>query len=80
MKICKHEKNISDLVKEFGESCSCEEIRNWYSIKRKEIELNNYEFPLPSHIATYIVMQEDLTFSFPDNIPKEEYLKFNQKL
>ena len=80
MKICEHEKNIVDLIQEFGDSCNELEIREWYNIKKQEVELKKYDFPIPSHITTYTIMKEDLTFSFPDNIPKEEYSKFNQKL
>tara|TARA_Y100000034_G_scaffold131426_1_gene192127 strand:+ start:2730 stop:2987 length:258 start_codon:yes stop_codon:yes gene_type:complete len=73
MIICEHEKNIECLVKEFGNSCTEDEIRKWYITKRNYIENKDDFLPNSSHIVTYISLKEDLDLSFPDNVPRKSY-------
>ena len=73
MLICEHEKNIENLVKEFGKSCCEEDIRKWYNLKREYLETKEGELPNSSHVTTYILMKENLDLSFPDNVPTKEY-------
>ena len=68
MLICEHKKSIVNLIEEFGSSCKPKIIEKWYLLKKDYLEKNEELLPNTLHVVTYLELQKDLNFSFPDNI------------
>ena len=76
MLICEHQKSIINLIEEFGSSCNPRIIDEWYFLKKDYLEKNKNLLPNTLHVVTYLDLQKDLNFAFPDNVPEE----YNYKL